>query len=101
MYKYIVVYTVLLKKEMATHSSILAWKKRSLVGYSSWGHEELDTTEHTSNFTFISNGHTAYIHYKRVYRETKLVVSLLSKNYVLFWVKNCNSSEQKDTLKSM
>ena len=34
---------------MATHSSILAWRnpyeQRSLVGYSLWGHKELDTTE--------------------------------------------------------
>ena len=32
-----------LEKEMATHSSILAWKilwKRSLVGYSPWGSKE-------------------------------------------------------------
>ena len=38
----------LLEKEMATHSSILAWKIhgwRSLVGYSSWGRKESDTTE--------------------------------------------------------
>ena len=38
-----------LEKEMATHSSILAWKKshgqRSLVGYSPWGCKESDTTE--------------------------------------------------------
>ena len=37
-----------LEKEMATHSSILAWKipwMRSLVGYSPWGHKESDTTE--------------------------------------------------------
>ena len=37
-----------LEKEMATHSSILAWKihgQRSLVGCSSWGHKESDTTE--------------------------------------------------------
>ena len=35
-------------KEMATHSSILAWKShgwRSLVGYSPWGHKESDTTK--------------------------------------------------------
>ena len=34
-----------LEKEMATHSSILAWRIpwRSLVGYSPWGHKELDT----------------------------------------------------------
>ena len=33
---------------MATHSSTLAWKvhgRRSLVGFSPWGREELDTTE--------------------------------------------------------
>ena len=33
---------------MATYSSILAGKsngQRSLVGYSLWGHKELDTTE--------------------------------------------------------
>ena len=36
-----------LEKEMATHSSILAWTipSRSLVGYSPWGHKESDTTE--------------------------------------------------------
>ena len=36
-----------LEKEMATHSSTLAWKVpwRSLVGYSPWGRKESDTTE--------------------------------------------------------
>ena len=36
-----------LEKEMATHSSILAWEihgHRSLVGYSPWVHKESDTT---------------------------------------------------------
>ena len=40
-----------LEKGMATHSSLLAWRipaKRSLVGYSLWGHKELDTTEQLS-----------------------------------------------------
>ena len=35
-------------KGVATHSSILAWRihgQRSLAGYSSWGHKELDMTE--------------------------------------------------------
>ena len=45
-----------LEKEMATHSSILAWKipwtERSLAGYSPWGHTELDTTEQF-HFLFI------------------------------------------------
>ena len=35
-----------LEKGMVTHSSILAWRiPRSLVGYSAYGHKELDTTE--------------------------------------------------------
>ena len=40
-----------LDKEMATHSSILAWEihgQRSLVGYSPWGHKELDLTKQLS-----------------------------------------------------
>ena len=40
-----------LEKEMAIHSSTIAWKipwtERSLVGYSLWGCTELDTTEVT------------------------------------------------------
>ena len=38
----------LLEKEMATHSSILAWKipwMEEPVGYSPWGHKESDTIE--------------------------------------------------------
>ena len=39
-----------LEKEMAIHSSTLAWKiPWSLIGYSPWGPKELDTT---SKFTF-------------------------------------------------
>ena len=37
-----------LEKEMATHSSTLAWRipwREEPVGYSPWGHKELDTTE--------------------------------------------------------
>ena len=37
-----------LEKEMATHSSILAWRipwTGEPMGYSPWGHKELDTTE--------------------------------------------------------
>ena len=37
-----------LEEEMATHSSVLAWKiprkEESLVGYSPWGRKESDTT---------------------------------------------------------
>ena len=63
----------LLEKEMATHSSILAWKipwteepvgyspwgrKEEPVGYSPWGRKELDTTEplhFTSGSTGVEN----------------------------------------------
>ena len=40
-----------LEEEMATHSSILAWKNptdRSLVGYSPWSCKELGMTEQLS-----------------------------------------------------
>ena len=40
-----------LEKEMATHSSILAWKipwTEEHGGYSPWGHTESDKTEHTT-----------------------------------------------------
>ena len=36
-----------LEKEMKTCSSILAWKKKSLVGYSPKVCKVLDTTKHT------------------------------------------------------
>ena len=39
-----------LEEEMATDSSILAWRihrERSLLGYSPWGHKKLDMTEHS------------------------------------------------------
>ena len=39
-----------LEKEMATHSSVLAWRipgTGSLVGCRLWGHTESDTTEVT------------------------------------------------------
>ena len=42
----------ILEKEMATHSSILAWRsheQRSLVGYSPWGCKELHVTEQLSH----------------------------------------------------
>ena len=50
-----------LEKEMATHSSILPGEshgQRSLVGYSSWGLKESDTTEqlsHTHMFLLLEN----------------------------------------------
>ena len=43
-----------LEGEMATHSSILAGKshgRRSLVGYSPWGHKESDMTEQLIHLT--------------------------------------------------
>ena len=52
-----------LEKEMATHSSILAWKMpwkegRSLVGYRPWGRKESDTTEWLHfNFPVNEGGH--------------------------------------------
>ena len=46
-----------MEEEMAIHSSILTWRipwTESLVGYSPWGHKELDATERlTHTYTHI------------------------------------------------
>ena len=55
---------MLLEKGMATHSSILACKtlwRVSLAGYSPWGHEESDITEHTHIHTH-THTHTEFIY---------------------------------------
>ena len=49
----------LFEEELAANSSILSWKKsqRSLVGYSPWGHKELDMTEqltHKHTHTYLN-----------------------------------------------
>ena len=60
-----------LEQEMATHSSILAWKihgQRSPVGYSPWGCKESDTTEHSLwNDLYLSS----YWHYHLTRSVTK------------------------------
>ena len=42
-----IAFFIIMEKEMATHSSILAWRipwTVEPVGYSPWGHNESDTT---------------------------------------------------------
>ena len=47
-----------LEKEMATHSSILAWR----ILYSPWGHKELDMTEQSSfSSHYIQSSHIKYL----------------------------------------
>ena len=51
-----------LEKEMATHSSILAWRirgQRSLASYNPWGHKESDTTEQLTPSLSLSSWITA------------------------------------------
>ena len=51
-----------LERKMASHSSILAGKfhgQRRLVGYSPWGHKELDTGEWLSTHTGMDISHGA------------------------------------------
>ena len=45
--------------EVAIHFTILAWEvhgQRSLVGYSPWGHKQLDKTEQLTLFTLLFLG---------------------------------------------
>ena len=47
-----------LEKEMATHSSTLAWKipyQFRLVGYSPWGRKESDTTEQLHFLYYVAS----------------------------------------------
>ena len=58
-----------LEKEMASHSSILPGKsygrRKNLVGYSPWGHKELDTTEQL-HFTITYFIYAMLSHFSRV-----------------------------------
>ena len=42
---------------MTTHSNILAWKKRSLAGYSPWGRKESDMPERMSMYMKLTFPH--------------------------------------------
>ena len=58
-------------EEGMAHSSILAWEicgQRGLVGYSPWGHKELDTTERLSNInsSIINDSHCAVYYIRAV-----------------------------------
>ena len=55
-----------LEKELAAHSSILAWKKsqRSLMCYSPWGHKELDTTKRLTHTHTHTHTHTLEFYIK-------------------------------------
>ena len=54
-----------LEKEMAIHSSTIAWKshgQRSLVGYSPWSHTESDTTERLHSLLAESSNPSSELH---------------------------------------
>ena len=55
----LIINVFILEKEIATHSNIWPGKshgRRSLVGYSPWGHKESDTTEQLTLLLFILIG---------------------------------------------
>ena len=61
----------LLEKEMATHSSILAWEiPWSQSGYSPWGHKELDTTEQLSFLSLLPLVIRTYQTYRSVVSDS-------------------------------
>ena len=66
------------EKEMATHSSILAWRipgQRSLVGYSPQGRKESDTTERL---------HCVYIYiYMQINRYNSTYISNICERKIL------------------
>ena len=67
-----------LGKKMATRSSIFAWKihgQRSLAGYSSWGHKELDTTEQMSTLGFRKTGLSSKKKMQQMFKGKKITKS--------------------------
>ena len=61
-----------LEEEMATHSSILAWRshgQRSLAGYSPWGHKESDMTEQLTYLHLLSENFTLNVSATSVYSK--------------------------------
>ena len=77
--------TYTLEKEMAAHSSILAWKipctEEPGVGYSPWGHKEWDTTEQL------------HFHFQLTYRWHLSQTSAINPNLQIkipgFWEAQC------------
>ena len=54
-----------MEKEMATHSSILAWRipwQRNLVGYSPWSHKDSATTENINTQHIHVHIHVLQLH---------------------------------------
>ena len=52
-----------LEEGMTAHSRVLAWRipwKRSLAGYSPWGHRELDTTACLHHLCLVLGLHTGF-----------------------------------------
>ena len=55
-----------LKKEMATHSSILAWKiprREEPSGHSPWGHKESELTEDSHMYNSFYSPHFYFINF--------------------------------------
>ena len=53
-----------LEKEIATHSSILAWEipwTEKPGGLQSWSHKELDMIEHTTYTHYISQSNSIHV----------------------------------------
>ena len=62
-----------LEKGMVTHSNILPWRiPRSLAGYSSWGHKELDTTEQLTHTHTHTHAHIIPDTNVKQFKGTKL-----------------------------
>ena len=75
-----------LEKEMATHSSTLAWKIhgwRSLAGYSPWGLKELDTTEQLH--FYFPTGRIPYVLVFLAQSTVCLFSGLTNNSSLSFW----------------
>ena len=96
------------EEELAAHSSILSWKKsqRSLVGYSPWGHKELDMTEqltHKHTHTYLNFTLSFFlIKFIRLFLIYFLILAKLIMPIIFFWGRKnftLNANMQKIPMK--
>ena len=80
-----------LEESLATHSSILAWRihgQKCLVGYSLWGHKELDTTEQLNTST-VQGSYGAQTEWNHIQKRKKVNKnSSCRRNILQEWNRN-------------
>ena len=90
-------FLILSEKAMAPHSSVLAWRipgTGCLVGCSTWGHQESDTTEQL-DFTFT------FMHWRRKWQPTPVFLPGESQGRGAWWAAIYGVTQSRTQLKRL